>query len=50
MVVRCELGAASVGGLDNDSLLASFDGDRDDGHGLGGDGSEGKDGDRDLHG
>jgi len=50
MVGRCELNAAAVGRRDNNSLLASLNGDRDDGHGLGGNGSKGKDGDRDLHG
>lgn len=42
--------AVRVGGADDDGFGALFDGDRDDGHGLGG--GQGEDGDRrcDLHG
>lgn len=45
VVLSGKLDATGVGGLDNNSLSATLDGDRDDSHGLGGNGGEDEEGD-----
>jgi len=49
VVVGSELNAAAIGGLNHNGLFASLDGDGDDSHGLGSNGSEDEEGGGELH-